>query len=66
SSFPYANPNQKMQFRTVSRYVLDQDAGGAIKGAGRVDYFAGTGKEAGEMAGMTVSNGYLYYLLLKQ
>lgn len=64
--FPYADANQKMPFNTVSRYVLDQDTGGAIKGAGRVDYFLGTGKLAGERAGMTVSNGYLYYLLLKQ
>ncbi|MGA9382200.1 MAG: murein transglycosylase A, partial [Phormidium sp.] len=64
--FPYAASNQKMQYNTVSRYVLDQDAGGAIKGAGRVDYFVGTGKVAGERAGITVSNGYLYYLLLKQ
>jgi len=63
--FPYPDANQKMLFRTVSRYVLDQDTGGAIKGAGRVDYFVGTGKVAGERAGMTVSNGYLYYLLLK-
>lgn len=64
--FPYADGNQKMQFNTVSRYVLDQDTGGAIKGAGRVDYFVGTGKLAGEKAGITVSNGSLYYLILKQ
>lgn len=65
--FPFAKDGeQKMQFNTVSRYVLDQDTGGAIKGAGRVDYFVGTGKIAGERAGMTVSNGYLFYLLLKQ
>ncbi|MFB2938263.1 murein transglycosylase A [Aerosakkonemataceae cyanobacterium BLCC-F154] len=64
--FPYTDANQKLQFKTVSRYVLDQDMGGAIKGAGRVDYFVGTGKVAGERAGMTVSNGYLYYPLLKR
>ncbi|MBE9227582.1 murein transglycosylase A [Phormidium sp. LEGE 05292] len=55
--FPYADGNQKMQFNTVSRYVLDQDTGGAIKGAGRVDYFVGTGKLAGEKAGMTKNMG---------
>ena len=27
----------------VSRYVLDQDTGGAIRGPGRVDIFMGTG-----------------------
>lgn len=65
--FPFPKDGEpKMQFNTVSRYVLDQDTGGAIKGAGRVDYFVGTGKIAGERAGMTVSNGYLFYLLLKQ
>ena len=63
--FPFATDNGDIQHRTVSRYVLDQDAGGAIKGAGRVDYFLGTGKIAGDRAGVTVSNGQLYYLLLK-
>ncbi|MFB2897769.1 murein transglycosylase A [Aerosakkonemataceae cyanobacterium BLCC-F50] len=63
---PYPDAEQKMQFNTVSRYVLNQDTGGAIKSAGRVDYFLGTGKVAQQRAGMTVSNGYLYYLLLKQ
>lgn len=64
--FPFATNNGDIQHRTVSRYVLDQDAGGAIKGAGRVDYFLGTGKIAGDRAGVTVSNGQLYYLLLKE
>jgi membrane-bound lytic murein transglycosylase A len=63
--FPFATDNGELKHRTVSRYVLDQDAGGAIKGAGRVDYFLGTGKIAGDRAGVTVSNGQLYYLLLK-
>lgn len=55
----------QMEYSTVSRYVLDQDTGSAIKGAGRVDYFMGTGKTAGDRAGVTGSNGQLYYLLLK-
>ena len=65
SNFPFARNNGEIEFRVVSRYVLDQDTGGAIKGAGRVDYFLGTGKIAGDRAGVTVSNGQLYYLLLK-
>jgi membrane-bound lytic murein transglycosylase A len=65
ASIPFANLTGKMEERIVSRYVLDQDAGGAIKGAGRVDYFLGTGKIAGDRAGVTVSNGQLFYLLLK-
>jgi membrane-bound lytic murein transglycosylase A len=63
--FPFATDSGDMKHRTVSRYVLDQDAGGAIKTAGRVDYFLGTGKIAGDRAGVTVTNGQLYYLLLK-
>lgn len=63
--FPYINNSNKIAYRLVSRYVLDQDTGGAIKGAGRVDYFLGTGEAAGERAGVTVSNGQLFYLLLK-
>ncbi len=59
-------PNQKVQQRIVSRYVLDQDTGSAIKGPGRVDYFMGVGKNAGERAGVTSGNGQLYYLLLKK
>jgi len=65
ASIPFVNANGGMEHRIVSRYVLDQDTGGAIKGAGRVDYFLGTGKVAGDRAGVTVSNGNLYYLLLK-
>ena len=64
--FPFKKGNGEMEFRTVSRYVLDQDTGGAIKGPGRVDYFLGTGTEAGDRAGVTASDGQLYYLLLKQ
>ncbi|EDX84181.1 MltA N-terminal domain family [Synechococcus sp. PCC 7335] len=50
----------------TSRLVLDQDTGGAIKGAGRVDLFVGTGTEAGEVAGQINHPGALYYLLLQE
>ncbi len=49
----------------VSRYVLDQDTGSAIKGPARVDIFMGIGKVAGDKAGMIKYPGQLYYLLLK-
>ncbi|MBD2387878.1 murein transglycosylase A [Cylindrospermum sp. FACHB-282] len=65
AAIPFANNANKIEHRTISRFVLDQDAGGAIKGAGRVDYFLGTGTLAGDRAGVTVSNGQLFYLLLK-
>ncbi|GAC1459341.1 MAG: MltA domain-containing protein [Chamaesiphon sp.] len=66
ADIPFVKASGQMENRTVSRYVLDQDTGGAITGPGRVDYFLGTGKQAGERAGITASNGQLYYLLLKQ
>ncbi|MDZ8187959.1 MAG: murein transglycosylase A [Nostoc sp. ChiSLP02] len=66
NSFPYPAAGGKLQNRTVSRFVLDQDTGSAIKGPGRVDYFMGSGKLAGDRAGITGGNGSLYYLLLKE
>lgn len=63
--FPFVKNNGELENRTVSRFVLDQDTGGAIKGPGRVDYYLGTGDIAGDRAGVTVSNGQLFYLLLK-
>ena len=66
TDLPFANNFGQMEYHTVSRYVLDQDTGSAIKGPGRVDYFMGTGKQAGDRAGITGSRGHLYYLLLKK
>jgi membrane-bound lytic murein transglycosylase A len=65
SKFPLAKPDGSLHYPTIARFVLDQDTGGAIRGAGRVDYFVGTGKIAGDRAGLTASNGKLFYLLLK-
>ncbi len=66
TSIPYHISGRKLEYRTVSRFVLDQDTGSAIKGPGRVDYFMGSGKLAGDRAGITGGNGFLYYLLLKK
>jgi len=66
TSIPYPTASGGLDYRTVSRFVLDQDTGSAIKGPGRVDYFMGTGKLAGDRAGVTGGNGSLYYLLLKE
>lgn len=46
-------------------FVLDQDAGGAIRAAGRCDVYMGVGEKAGELAGKTYREGRLYYLFLK-
>ena len=65
TELPYASEGRSLQQKLVSRYVLDQDTGSAITGPGRVDYFMGTGKIAGDRAGITGGPGQLYYLLLK-
>ena len=62
---PDVEPTGKIDTRVVSRYVLDQDTGSAIKGAGRVDIFLGSGETAGERAGRLNGSGNLFYLLLK-
>jgi membrane-bound lytic murein transglycosylase A len=49
-----------------SRFVLNQDAGGAIKGAGRVDIFCGTGEAAEQIAGSFKERGELYFLVKKR
>jgi len=46
-------------------FVLDQDAGGAIRAPGRCDLYVGIGDKAGELAGQTYSKGRLYYFFLK-
>ncbi|NER23816.1 MAG: murein transglycosylase [Symploca sp. SIO1B1] len=61
---PFLN-NGRLEYRKVSRYVLDQDTGSAIKGTGRVDYFIGTGQVAGIRAGSIGGRGELYYPLLR-
>ncbi|MGG6292783.1 murein transglycosylase A [Leptolyngbya sp. AN02str] len=64
TTLPIATP-QGLEQRIVSRYVLDQDTGGAIRGAGRVDIYLGSGELAGDRAGLVNHPGQLYYLLLK-
>ncbi|UCD71011.1 MAG: MltA domain-containing protein [Syntrophobacterales bacterium] len=48
-----------------SRFVLNQDTGGAIKGPGRVDLFWGKGESAGIPAGYMKNEGRLYFLVEK-
>jgi len=49
-----------------SRFVLNQDTGGAITGPGRVDLFCGRGREAEIAAGHLKEEGELYFLVLKK
>ncbi len=47
----------------ISRLMIAQDTGGAIKGAQRADIFFGTGREAGNAAGTVKDGGRLLMLL---
>ena len=63
---PEGESTEDIKTQLVSRYVLDQDTGSAIKGPGRVDLFLGSGEIAGERAGRLNGSGSLFYLLLKE
>ena len=49
----------------LTRFVLNQDRGGAIRGAHRVDFFWGRGAEATERAGVMKQPGRLFFLVPK-
>lgn len=49
-----------------SRFVFCQDTGGAIKGPGRVDFYAGNGKKSRTFAFKLWDPGQLYLLILKE
>jgi membrane-bound lytic murein transglycosylase A len=50
---------------TLHRFVFNQDEGGAIQGAGRVDFFTGHGAEAEKLATHLWYPGQLYFLVKK-
>ncbi|MFA5162383.1 MAG: MltA domain-containing protein [Elusimicrobiales bacterium] len=49
----------------VGKFALCQDTGGAIKGPGHIDYYAGAGLDAGRFASKLKHDGSVYLLLLK-
>ena len=53
-------------WQPFSRFVLNQDTGGAIRGPQRVDLYFGTGADAADFAGFMNSPGKLYFVLLKR
>lgn len=53
-------------WKKISRFVLNQDTGGAIQGPGRVDLFFGSGDKAGKAAGFMNQRGRLYFLIKKK
>lgn len=52
-------------WKKKSRFVFDQDTGGAIRGGGRVDLFFGNDEHAYQKAGVMKQMGKLYYLVPK-
>ncbi len=60
---PMATGSGLVEWRPLSRFVLNQDTGGAIRGAGRVDVFWGRGPEAELAAGMMKQKGRLVFLV---
>lgn len=59
------NGQTTVAWEPLDRFVLNQDTGGAIKGAGRVDVFWGQGPAATLAAGMMKQRGKLYFLVPK-
>lgn len=55
-----SHPNSE---RPLTRLVLAQDTGGAIRGAVRADFFWGSGNEAGALAGKMRQKGKMWTLL---
>lgn len=53
-------------WRPFSRFVVNQDSGGAIRGMQRADLYFGTGAAAGAAAGYMNRSGKLYFVLLKK
>lgn len=56
---------QLLKWETMQRFVLPQDTGSAIKGAGRADLFWGNGHYAETAAGNMKEEGQLYFLVKK-
>lgn len=53
-------------WKMKSGFVLNQDTGGAIKGAGRADIFFGNGRYAEFAAGQMKHQGRLFFMVLKK
>ncbi|MEW6615635.1 MAG: MltA domain-containing protein [Thermodesulfobacteriota bacterium] len=53
------------EWKCFSRFVVNQDTGGAIRGPDRVDLFWGSGKDAEIAAGAMQHYGEMYFLVKK-
>ena len=59
------NQGEITEWNKFSRFVLNQDTGGAIKGSGRADLFWGSGPYAELAAGHMKQDGEQYNLIKK-
>jgi len=66
SQKPVVENGAIISWAPFTRFVLNQDTGGAIKGAGRADLFWGQGQEAELGAGSMQHEGTLYFLMRKK
>ena len=63
---PVLDANNKITgWKPISRFVIDQDTGSAIRGKARADLYFGTGKKAGAKAGHYHEKAEVYYLIKK-
>lgn len=61
--FDHPKSTEPREWTKASRFVLDQDTGGAIRGPGRLDLYAGSGAEAEQFAGVMKNPARLFYLV---
>ena len=63
--FENAKATEPIEWKKSARFVLDQDTGGAIRGPGRLDLYAGGGAVAEQFAGVLKNPARLFYLVPK-
>ncbi len=64
---PIVDPDGNLVgWEPFSRFVVNQDTGGAIRGPQRVDLYFGSGEQAAQSAGYMRSFGRLYFLIKKK
>jgi membrane-bound lytic murein transglycosylase A len=60
-----ADTTPVMSWKKFNGFVLNQDTGGAIRGAGKIDLFTGYGEESEWIAGHMKQTGTFYFLIKK-
>lgn len=65
SKKPIAKPDNTIGLSPFSRFYLDQDTGGAIKGKARADLYFGFGADAEIAANHMKQTGEMYFLIKK-